>query len=223
MAKKISRKKLLKEPDEFITFTGKIIRQIIAYQKQIFIVIGVVVAMFLILSLTRYITNRAENTAFALLNQANNQYQALLQNSGPALALKEVQQDFEYILDNYSRYQGAKIARVYYANYCYEAGEYSKASELYTKALDHFKKDPVYRNLILSGLGYSYIGIEDYEKAAQYFEMILSSDIALLKDEAIFNLAKSYEALGKTNKRDEMFQTLVLEYPDSIYSMLVKQ
>ncbi len=223
MAKKISRKKLLKEPDEFITFTGKVIRQIIAYQKQIFIVIGIVVAMFLILSLTRYITNRAENTAFALLNQANNQYQTLLQSSGPALALKEVQQDFENIIDDYSRYQGGKIARVYYANYCYKAGEYSKAAELYTKALDQFKKDPVYRNLILSGLGYSYKGIEDYEKSVQYFGMILSSDIALLKDEAIFNLGKSYEALGKTNKRDEMFQTLVLEYPDSIYSMLVKQ
>lgn len=222
MAKKISRKKLLKEPDEFITFTGKIIRQIIAYQKQIFIVLGIVVAMFLILSLTRYVTNRAENSAFALLNQANTQYQSLLQNSGPAPALKEVQPDFENILDDYSRYQAAKIARVYYANYCYKAGEYNKAAELYTKALDHFKTDPAYRNLILSGLGYSYTALEDHEKSAQYFEMIVSSDLALLKDEAIFNLGKSYEALGEKNKRDEMFQTLVLEYPDSIYSMLVK-
>ena len=34
-AQKKSRKELLKKPDEFITFTGKIIRLVADYQKQI--------------------------------------------------------------------------------------------------------------------------------------------------------------------------------------------
>lgn len=222
MAKKVTRKQLLKEPDEFITFTGKLIRLVSTYQKQITIVIGIVVSVFLIISIVKFYTNRMENNAFTLLNQANDKYSAVLSSQDASTALKEVEKDFEYILSEYSGYQGGKIARVNYAAYCYRAGEYDKASSLYTTALKDFGKNPSYQNLILNGLGYSYKAKKDYENSVKYFEMIASSKIPMLKDEALFNLSKLYLILGKKSKSIEVLNTIVSDYPESIYFELAK-
>jgi tetratricopeptide (TPR) repeat protein len=140
MAKKITRKQLLKEPDEFITFTGKMIRLVRTYQNQVTITIGIAVSVLLLFSLIKVFTNRAENNAFTLLNQASKKYQSLLVTQDATTALKQVEEDFEHILGKYSRYQGGKIARVNYANYCYQAGEYDRAAELYNTALKDFGK-----------------------------------------------------------------------------------
>lgn len=222
MAKKVSRKQLLKEPDEFITFTGKLIRLVSTYQKQITIILGIVVSVFLIISIVKFYTNRMENNAFTLLNQANDKYSAVLSSQDASTALKEVEKDFEYILSEYSGYQGGKIARVNYAAYCYRAGEYDKASSLYTTALKDFGKNPSYKNLILNGLGYSYKAKKDYENSVKYFEMIASSKIPILKDEALFNLSKLYLILGKKSKSIEVLSTIVSDYPESIYFELAK-
>ncbi len=222
MAKKVSRKQLLKEPDEFITFTGKLIRLVSTYQKQITIILGIVVSVFLIISIVKFYTNRMENNAFTLLNQANDKYSAVLSSQDASAALKEVEKDFEYILSEYSGYQGGKIARVNYAAYCYRAGEYDKASSLYTTALKDFGKNPSYQNLILNGLGYSYKAKKDYENSVKYFEMIASSKIPMLKDEALFNLSKLYLILGKKSKSIEVLNTIVSDYPESIYFELAK-
>lgn len=222
MAKKVSRKQLLKEPDEFITFTGKLIRLVSTYQKQITIVLGIIVSVFLIISIVKFYTNRMENNAFTLLNQANDKYSAVLSSQDVSTALKEVEKDFEYILSEYSGYQGGKIARVNYAAYCYRAGEYDKASSLYTTALKDFGKNPSYKNLILNGLGYSYKAKKDYENSVKYFEMIASSKIPMLKDEALFNLSKLYVILGKKSKSIEVLSTIVSDYPESIYIDLAR-
>jgi tetratricopeptide (TPR) repeat protein len=222
MAKKVSRKQLLKEPDEFITFTGKLIRLVSTYQKQITIVIGIVVSVFLIISIVKFYTNRMENNAFTLLNQANDKYSAVLSSQDASTALKEVEKDFEYILSEYSGYQGGKIARVNYAAYCYRAGEYDKASSLYKTALKDFGNNPSYQNLILNGLGYSYKAKKDYENSVKYFEMIASSKIPMLKDEALFNLSKLYLILGKKGKSIEVLSTIVSDYPESIYIDLAR-
>lgn len=222
MAKKVSRKKLLKEPDEFITFTGKLIRLVSTYQKQITIILGIVVSVFLIISIVKFYTNRMENNAFTLLNQANDKYSAVLSSQDASTALKEIEKDFEYILSEYSGYQGGKIARVNYAAYCYRAGEFDKASSLYTTALKDFEKNPSYKNLILNGLAYSYKAKKDYENSVKYFEMIASSKIPMLKDEAFFNLSKLYLILGKKSKSIEVLSTIVSDYPESIYFELAK-
>lgn len=222
MAKKISRKQLLKEPDEFISFTGKLIQTVIRCQKQIMIAAGVFITVLLIFTLTRIYTNRMDMKAFSLLDQANTQYHSMVNTMGSALALKEVENNFDHILNRYSRYQASKIAGIYYGNYCYDAGNYEKAAELFTKALDHFNKKPAYLNLILSGLAYSHKANKNHEASAKYFEMIAFSSLPLLKDEALFNLGKSYDELGNETKRDEAYKMLVSDHPDSIYTQLIK-
>lgn len=222
MAKKISRKQLLKEPDEFITFTGKLIRLIQKYQKQFTMAIGTVIALFLIFSIVKIFSNRAQDTSFALLNQANEKYKSILLSKDAVTALKEVEKDFEHILNEYSNYQGGKIAGINFANYCYQAGEYERASGLYETALKNFRENPYCMNFILSGLAYSYMAKKDYENSVKYLEMMVASDIPILKDEALFNLSKLYEILGKADKKTEVLNKIVSDYPESVYFEIAK-
>ena len=224
MAKKVTRKQLLKEPDEFITTTGKIIRWSTEHRKEISVTVAVIVAAAIIMGLVSFFTNRAENKAFALLQQASEKYRSVLEETNdPAKALEETRPEFETIVGEYSGYNGGKIARVEFANFCYEGGEYAKAAELFQKSLGDLGEDPAYRNFILSGLAYARDALEDYKSAAKYFEMIVSSDSPLLKDEALFNLGRLQAALGNAEKSTEAYRNLVSEYPDSVYVEMAKE
>lgn len=223
MAKKVTRKQLLKEPDEFITFFGRTVRWTTAHKKQIAIALGVVLAAGLLIGLLTLLKNRGEDRAFALLNQANRKYEAALgEANDPGKAFEAVEKDFEHIVKEYSGYKGGQIARVEYANYSYKAGEYDKSLELYQKSLDDFGEDPTYGNFILSGLAYSYAAKNDRESSVRYFEKVAESDSRILKDEALFNLGRIYAELGKDEKSVSAYSKLASDFPDSIYIDLIK-
>jgi len=129
--KHVSRKKLLKEPDEFITFTGKIIRFMRTHQKMI----GWGACGFLLIILTfsavRYSINRAEKAAFRSLATAVAAYEKAVQNQGAAAALDKTAGRFDALIDKYARRTAGKIGRVIYAGYCLDAGKTDRALELY--------------------------------------------------------------------------------------------
>lgn len=224
MAKnKISRKQLLKEPDEFLTFSGKMIQFAVTHRNQLTIAVVLVAAAVLIFSLISFFAGKAEKKAFALLGQANEKYESVMAKSqDPKETLKAVEPDFQIILDEFAGYRGGEIARVQFANISLEGGDHKRAAELFGKALKDFGNKPSYRNLILNGLAYSHEGAENYEKAAEYFKMIADGDFPVLKGTAWFNLARIYERMGKENQQQEALQKIVSDYPDSMYFELAK-
>ncbi len=91
MAKKrTTRKQLLKEPDEFITMTGKIIRFAQKYRTQILGVIGGIVVIILFIAGLNSYLNYSETRAFALLDKGISQYEISLKSNGPQKAYQDV-------------------------------------------------------------------------------------------------------------------------------------
>ena len=221
--KKVSRKKLLKEPDEFITLSGKLIQFGMQYQKQITYTVGVVLAVLLLFAGYRFFSARSENKAMSLLNQAVAKYELAINAGDPNQAYQKVADDFQNVLSHYENRNGGKRAGVIFANICFDAGEYKHAIALYTKAQDNFKDHPIFYNLILSGLGYAYEQINENERAASYFEKIAASENQALRDEALFNLGVLYEKLGETEKSQKAFGQIKSDYPDSMYIDIVRE
>lgn len=220
--KKISRKQLLNEPDEFITFTGKIIKWAIANQKAISWGLGAVLAAIMVFSGVRYFINTAENRSFALLQQSLTKYEALMTEKGQEKAYLETKEDFQQILKKYKRRKGGLLARVIYADICYNADNYDESIELYNQALQDFADNPPYKYLILKSLGYAYEGKKDFQAAAEQFEMIASSPDAIMKDEALFGLGRMYAATDQNEKSIDALKKLIADYPDSIYVEIAK-
>ncbi|CAB1064252.1 hypothetical protein D1BOALGB6SA_9044 [Olavius sp. associated proteobacterium Delta 1] len=225
MAKKPkkTRKELLKEPDEFITISGKLIGFMADHKNQITYAIGIMVALALIFSGYRFFSIRSENKASALLDQGLAKYEKFKNDKQPVEAYDQVSADFQLILNKYGSKKNGKIARLTYANICYTAGQYEQAIELYKKSLTDFEKHPAIHNQVVGSLGYAYEQQADYANAVKYFEQLSSTPDTIMRGEALYHLGWLYDQLGQTDKSKEAYNKIISEHQDFIYIDLVKE
>ncbi len=221
MAKsRVTRKQLLKEPDEFITFTNRMIKFGVAHKQQLIIAAGVFCAAVLVFVGMQYVSGRSQAKALSLLETAVASYGQAVVPKGPLKAFEEVEKDFELILKNYSSNAGGKLARVTFAQYNFAAGRPDRAIALYEKALEDFSGDPLYKAIIASGLGYAHALKGDTPKAISYFEQVVSGPKTGTRSDALFNLGLLYEQTGQKAKSIEAFKKIKDDYPESFYSEL---
>ena len=221
--KKITRKQLLKEPDEFLTFSGKLFRFATTHKNKLAVAVGVLITLGIIFSGVGYFTNKAEKKAFALLDSATAAYATHMKNGDPQAAYREVEKDFQLLVDQYGNREGGKLARIVFADICYQAGEADRAAALYTAALSDFRDRPSLKNVILSGLAYSLEQKKDYPAAAAQFEAIVSGTDPTLKDDALYNLGIIYTKTGNPEKSTKVFNKILEDYPDYPYRDLIRE
>ena len=222
-SRRISRKELLKKPDEFITLTGRAIQFASAYQKPMSYGLGALLVVACVIFGYRFLAQRAETKAFAALAQTMANYEANKKASSASDAYRSASKELQRLVTKYGGNAGGKLARARYANISYEAGDYQKAIELYKLSLNDFKDNPLIYHLILSDLGYAYQQIEDNRNAIKYFEELSSATDSGIRDEALFNLGLLYEKSGDTAGSRKAFQEIVSNYPNSIYFDIVQE
>jgi len=225
MAKKQkkTRKELLKEPDEFMTLSGKLIGFVVAYKNQLTYGLGIILALAIIISGVRFFSIRAENKASALLESSLIEYNSLRTDKKPDAVYDAVSGGFQNILQEYARKNTTKIARLIYANICYDASKYEQAISLYNTSLKDFETHPMIHSQILSSLGYAYEQQNEYSTAVDYFEKISTAPGQNLKDEALYHLGRLYNKLGQPEKSKTAYQKILSDYPDFIYIDIVKE
>jgi tetratricopeptide (TPR) repeat protein len=221
--KKVTRKELLNEPDEFITFSAKLLKIIATYKVQLLYAVGLLILIGIIFSGISYFSFRSEGRAFAMLEKSIKNYEVSLKKNGPEKAFKEVKNDFITIIDKYSGNRGGKIARMELAKVSINVGDTDGAIDLYRKSLDDFKDDQTVKNIILSNLGYAYEEKNDLQSAVKYFEMIVSEPNTFLKDEALFNLGRIYAAMGNGKMSRDAYKKIVSEFAGSFYIPIAKE
>ncbi len=222
-AKYKTRKELLKQPDEFITFTGKAIAFVKKYQNHLSYALLAIAAFVLIFLGYRYFAERAEIKAFSSLQQTQSEYQTLRATSSSAEAYTKVSQAFQNLIKKYGRNSGGKLARVIYANISYDAGQYDKAITLYKQSLNDFKDDNAVYSLILNSLGYAYQQMDDPQNAAVYFERATTHTDSMVREDALLNLGWIYQKLGEAAKSQQALQKILDDYPNSFYFDMVQE
>jgi tetratricopeptide (TPR) repeat protein len=221
--KKKTRKQLLKEPDEFITFTGKAITFITGHQKQISYILCAIVAIVIIFFGYRFFAQRSQIQAITRLGQTHSKYDTLKKTSSETAAYSQVSEAFQSIIKKYGGNAGGKLARVIYANISFDAQQYEKAIALYKQSLKDFKDDKLVYNMILNNLGHAYQRVEDEQNAAAYFEKAASATDSPIREDALFNLGLMYEKLGEATKSQKTLQEILNNHPDSIYFDVVEE
>jgi len=221
--KRVTRKQLLKEPDEFITTTGKIIRWGRQYTRQVAYAAGALLLFLVVITGYRYFSNSAENRAFSMLDQAVSNYEGKKTDMDVLTAYEGVKEDFEYIIRKYDNTEGGKLATVVFARISYDASNVDRAIQLYEAALAYFENDPTYQNFLWSGLGYAYEKKQDVRMAISCFEKIAGGEDPVVKDVALFNMGRLYHDLGDTAKSMQAYERLTTEHTDSIYYQLAME
>jgi tetratricopeptide (TPR) repeat protein len=218
-----TRKQLLKEPDQFITFSGKLIAYGRTHLKMILIGAGSILVLLLVVATVRQISSRNENIASERVEKAVTKYSAALQDTDPNTAYDRVKTDFNDIFDNYGSKNAVKIARIIYGDISFNAGDADTAISMYTKALDDFSQSPALKNIVLSGLGHAYILKNEYPQSIRYFETISTDRESTMKSGSLFNLAWLYEATGQKEKSTALYEQLLADFPDTMYGELVRE
>lgn len=219
---RVSRKSL-KEPDEFISFSSKLLQHALMHKTKLISAGGVLLGMVIVVLGFFYFSEKAENKGSLLLNRAMNRYVVAKKDSGPEKAYEMVSADFQKILDDYSGRNCGKFARINFATICYQSANFDKAIVLYTQAIDDFKAVPLLKNIAVSGLGYAYEEKKEYAKAAELFERLSTDPNAIMADEALLTLGRLYGFLGKNDKRSQVLGRIADSYPESIYKDMARE
>ena len=220
--KKVTRKQLLKEPDEFLTFSTKLFNFVLKYKFQVLGALGAVILIVLAISGFTYYTHTQASVAEAQLQKNWSRYESIRNEKGSIEAYQSVGAEFEKLVDAHGNQPAGKAARVILANICYNGGDYDKAISLYEAALDDYA-DPFYRGQIINGLGYAHEAKKNYKKAIEYFELTAETGNEVTKGEALFNLGRLYGTIGDSDQSMNAYQRVIAEYPDSLYAGLVRE
>lgn len=221
--KRVTRKQLLKEPDEFLTFSAKAIRFGAENQKAISYALIALVVVVLSVALFRYFSNLSERKAYAVFEQGLVHYMGQASGKTSPHFQEGAKEAFAEVLKKYPSTRAAELSLPLYADMSYEEGAYDKAIELYQRALKGLSQDKTLQRLIWNGLAYAYEGKKDYNTAAQYYEKITGSEGALLKADAYFNLGRIYEAMDNQEGARKAYDHLVKDYPGAVNFQIAKE
>ena len=221
--RKKTRKELLKEPDEFMTLTGKLIGFAVDHKTQLTYGLGIVLALAIIIAGVRFFSIRAEQKATAMLDQSVAEYNNMKAQKSAGEVYSAVSGGFENILQKYSSQDSGKLAGLIYAGICYDAGQYKQAIDLYNAALKDFENYPMIHSQIISSLGYAYEQQKDFSTAVGFFEKLTAPPEQTMRGEALFHMGRLYDKLGQSAKSKEAYQKIVSDHPDFIYIDMVKE
>jgi len=209
--KKISRKELLKKPDEFITFTTRSLNWVKENSSiVIWVGSGIILLLILYFGYSTY-RNRQEKLG-------HEKYFSSLEITDSDQKLKKL----EEIIKDYPRTKAAYASRVTSGHLYYQKKDFSKAVIAYQSALHKGKFPTAFKNLILGNLAYAYEQKGDFPQAAKTFSEITQGQDDLLKEDSLLNLARVYQKMGKKAEAKTTYQNFLKLFPKSVYANMVK-
>jgi tetratricopeptide (TPR) repeat protein len=221
--KRVTRRQLLKEPDEFLTFSAKGIRFVSDNKKPVLGAIIGVVVVALAFAGFRYFSNLSERKAHEIFEQGRLHYLAEISGDETAQAQEKAAEHFEKVIKKYPSTSAARFSLLVYADMSYHTGDYQKAIELYQKALSAFSGEGPIQKLILGGLAYAYEAEKDYKAAAEYFQRITDTQDEFMKGDAYYNLGRIMEAMNHQEKALGAYNKVVQAYSDSVGFQIAKE
>jgi len=211
--KRITRKQLLKEPDEFITTTGRVIRFLQENRRQVtfygIIILALLAAGFLGYSYFRW----QEGKALAIQQQGLQLYQEAFAGENPDKQkepLQKAKEKFQEAYKVYGRGTVGQISQIYIGNCHYALKEYDAAIPAYSLCLDG-----ELRPLALQSLGYAYEAKGEFAKALENFQKNAESEGGVYQEEGLLGAARCYEALNQKAKALEAYQKALAKNPKS--------
>jgi tetratricopeptide (TPR) repeat protein len=223
-AKKIIKKKL-KEPDEFITLTERTYFFITRHSKSI--AIGGIIVLILILSaffIQRWGEKNEEN-AYQLFNLAMETYQMVSTpyREGSPQEYKGLLDKFNEVSTKFPKTKFGKLSVLYEGNIHLRLGEFEEAVNSYETFLRKTGKESFYRSMAMEGLGYSYEGRKEYEKAVNAFQKVIDLGERFQLGNAYWGMGRCYEKLGKSKEAIENYKLFLKVSPKSQMTNIILQ
>ena len=219
---KVTRKQLLKEPDEFITFSARAISFFKAHKNPLIVSTAVFCALIVGFAAYRYMNTRWENDASLAVHEVVTQYEkSLTDGQSPSQALAGVETAITGVLSRYGGQSAGQMGRLFYADAVLAAGKFAEAISLYRETLPHFEAGSFFQYRILDSIAQAHIALKQYDAAVTALQQVADGAGPGMADAALFQIGQVYNATGDPARRDAAFKSLSEKYPNSQYIHLI--
>lgn len=217
MAKRrISRKKLLKEPDEFLDFSQRVWLRISESPGKAAAVAGGVLGLLLVLIVVLHLVERAREQRLSTVAQAIGNY---LSVTGSVQDSVKVQQELESLAKKYAGNDVGGLALFFLGGAFSKSGDYPRAVEAYQNLLKKDIKNTCLEVMSTVALGYTYSLMGDGGKALETFQALLErKDVAVPRSQIQMDVARLYEEKGDFSQAAATYRRLIESAPESVWS-----
>lgn len=222
--KKITRKELLKEPDEFLTTTGQVVRYV--RENPRLVTIGgvlAVIAVLIALGVNSYL-NQREVRSHELFDGAQREYETAMRSQAPVTSenLDKLLTRFEEIAKDYPSLPAGEMAVLYSGHVLYKKEAYQGALDQYTKMQSSVLVKGGLGPLVMYHVAMTQLALKDYDQALTLFDQ-LSKDInSPYRREAHAAIARIYEMTGKNKEAVQAYRQYLKMFPEAPDAVFIK-
>ena len=221
--KKLSRKELLKNTDEFLTLSGKAALYLNEHMGQVRLVgIGLVVIAVAYISILGYMkhTNKMGQAAY------NVAYDTLVQSLQAEDAyedsIKKSEGLFEAVISDYSMSKAADLALAQVGHGKFTNKQYDDAIDYYQEFSSKASGNEAYETLTLLALAACHEAKGEMKKAAEILDGIMENSDNPFRENAMLNLERIYRLDNQPEKANEILKAFAKEYGNSPFFPMVK-
>jgi tetratricopeptide (TPR) repeat protein len=219
--KKLSRKELLKSPDEFLTATEKAVRFMQSHARPL-IIGGVVllVTVFVVVGLNWYTNYRADQA----IVQYNLALEPIKGQADPTDdQLRKAIDELAEVADDFSGTSTGKTARLKLAELYERDGQYEKAAQTYQAYLAKIpKEEKSLAPFIQAAAAHAYESAEKWDQAIEQWEQVQKVGGDSLIQEAYLGQARGYLATGQKDAAKKAFNELQERFPGSRQTQIAR-
>jgi tetratricopeptide (TPR) repeat protein len=205
---KVNKKKVLKQPDEFISFSSKIFSFIKTYQKQVLIILPIVAIIIIVISLSSYYINLNNKNAFIALSKILETEKDIQKKKAGLLSIRQKK------LTEASKYAAFYLASLY----------------LFENDKENAKKELEYaisiKNSYFKGASTSMlVDILTSEKKYDDATKLIDKNTNLptpFKEELLFKKAQILETTNKIQEAKAIYKQIEKDYPNFYLIKLVQ-
>jgi tetratricopeptide (TPR) repeat protein len=119
---------------------------------------------------------------------------------------KGLLEKFDEVHTKFPKTKFGKLSVLYKGNIHLRLGEFEEAIKAYETFLQKTGKEKFYRSMALEGLGFSYEGKREYEKAVNAFQKVIDLGETFQLGNAYWAIGRCYEKLGKNKEAVENYK-----------------
>jgi len=216
----VSRKKLLQEPDEFLSLSQRVWLWVHGHRdKALLAGGGILAAVLLGVSIKAYVEHSREKRAAALATAV-----ARLSQSAQGPVPVDVRSELAGIAERYAGAPEAEVARYFQAGALAGSGESGQARQIYTSLASAETKSPEIATFSRIALAYLELGRGADEPALAAFETLLKTEgAAVPRAQIMLEIAGIHEKQGRAAEARRVYQELLAEHPDGSWAATAKE
>ena len=222
--KKLSRKELLREPDEFITLSGQVLRYCREHTRLVTLICVIVVICVIGAGGFYTYQKQRKDQSHELFEAAYRNYHHLTLSSTPPKKeqLESIFKQFDGIAKEYRSLLAGEMALLYSGHVLYKMKDFKGALERYTKMKSTRVAQSGLSSMLIYHIAMTYLALKDYEQSKTLFEQLAQNTDSPYLREAYASIAAIYEATDKKKEAVQAYRQYLKMFPKAPDAAYVK-